>query len=287
MANAVFLYDNFADTATLSGGSWRTSLPLINTQHPDVGRVARSADATAASTVIFADLGTVEAPIGGVAIGPLNVTPGASWRVRAYDDIDQTTQVHDSGSISFAGGVVDSLDLEWEDSGFWLGITDFGENDILPVYGFHVLPTDLQAQFWRVDVSDAANSAGYIDLGRLIIARAWRPSVNYSVGDNALSIEVFEDEAVTLGGRKVSWERAARRTWRCAFSPLPEAEAWEHVLRIMMRVRRAKQIFVIPDPDDVERRQQRSFLGRYKQVPGIQQVLYSISSTVFDIEEVL
>jgi hypothetical protein len=287
MANAVFLYDNFADSAVLSGGSWRSSLPLINVQHPDVGRVARSTNATAGSTTLSADLGTVEAPVGGVAIGPVNVTPGASWRLSAYDDIGQTTQVYDSGAITFAGNVVDSLDLEWEDPGFWLGIIDFGENDILPVYGFHVLPTDRQARFWRVEISDAANSAGYIDIGRLMIARAWRPSLNYTAGDNSFGIEVFEDEVMTLGGRKVSWERAARRTWRCSFSMLPEAEAWEHVLRIMMRVRLARQIFVIPDPGDLQRRQQRSFLGRYRQVPAIQQVLHSISSTVFDVEEVL
>ena len=47
----------YSDTATLSGGSWLTSLPLANLQDPVRSLVARSANVLAASTIIDIDFG--------------------------------------------------------------------------------------------------------------------------------------------------------------------------------------------------------------------------------------
>lgn len=286
MARAIFFYENFADDAIVEGGSWRPSAPLSRLLDQDVGSVARSTDAQTGSTVIQVDLGRVQT-VGGVMFGPTNISPGASRRIRSYDDPDMTIVSYDSGVESVGGSVVDSLDLEWEDPGFWDGIPNYTDVADLPNYVFHVLPDDELSQWWKIEIFDPDNADGYLEIGRLFISRVWRPSINYTYGDNPLSLEPLVDASETLGGREDFWDRGVRRTWRCAFPMLPEGEAFGDVLRMMLRVGVSRQMFVVPDPDDAAHGQRRSFLARFKQVPAIQQVQYALGSTVFDLREVL
>ena len=288
MASAVFFYEIFSDFALLSGGDWRGSAPLINLQDQDVGKVARSTDAANASTIIEIDLGRAQL-VGGIAAGPTNISRGAQWRISAYDDPDYTDLLHTSGLETVGGAVVDSLDLEWEDPGFWEGNPDYTDEDDLPTYIYHVCDDEVLAQWWRVEIFDADNADGYLDIGRLLLSRVYRPSHNYDYGDNALSIEPLFDVSESLGGREDYWERGMRRTWRCAFSalPLPEDELFSNALRQMLRSRASGQMFVVPDPDDTLHGKRRSFLCRFSQLPSIQQVQYGLGSVAFDLKEVL
>lgn len=294
MADIVILYENFADRATLSGGSWLSALPLTNLQDADVGRVARSANATTTATQFKANLGSPKG-VHGLAIGPCNLSPGSQWRARAYSDSAYTSLVYDTDWQEVTGEVIDWTDtaewLEWEDNGFWLGISDFEALSELPQFLFHVVPSAslglATAQYWKVEFDDTGNADGYVQSGRLMIAAALRPSHNYGE-DNSLSVTPLTDVEESLGGRRAFQERGLRRSFRCGFTYLSDGQLFGDTMRMTLRSGISRQVFVVPDPDDATYGARRSFLATMKQLPAIQQMLAAeLGTTAFDFEEVL
>lgn len=79
MANITLGWNNRTDSGTLSGGSWQSTLPLSNLQNRQVQKVARSTDATTASTQFQIDLGQAR-PIGVVGLIVHNI--GVTGKVR-------------------------------------------------------------------------------------------------------------------------------------------------------------------------------------------------------------
>lgn len=297
MANMVILYENFADLGTFfqgfgpsfpSGyGSWDD---LLNLQDSDIRLVARSTTAANADSRFRIDLG-VEQPVGGCAFGPVNMSPGSTWRLRAYSDAAYYLLLYDSGIQSVAGTVIDWSNttawLEWEDPGFWLGIADL-TSDELPQYAFHIIPSSiaLAARFWQLEIFDDVNSDGFLEIGRFMLARAFRPERNYGE-DNSAGFDFLTDTNQALGGKRTYWERGLRRTWRGSFQHLSNTQMFRDVISLALRAGLSKQVFIVPDPDDVVFAQRRSFLATLKQSPAIQQLLMDRGSTSVDAEEVL
>lgn len=287
MARFVLLYENFADSGIFSGGSWLAALPLTNMQDQDVELVARSTNATAASTKFTVNLGRVRA-VDGIAFGPTNITPGASWRARGYSDAALTILVYDTGTQIVSGDIIDWSDvdewLEWEDPGFWYGLAE--TLDELPQFFYHVTAAAQSAQYWLIEIIDPTNADGAIDIGRLLIAKAFRPSINYGE-QNDLSLMPLTDTEESLGGKRVYWERGIRRAYRCTFGMLEEGEIFGDAFRMQLRSGISRQVFVVPDPDDETFGSRRSFLATFKQLSPLQQLLIAAGTTAVDLEEVL
>jgi hypothetical protein len=286
------VYENYADGAVFSGGSY--SLSLENLKNDDIHRVARSSSLDPAATQFTVNLGA-QRPVGAVILGPLNIAPGATFRIRSFADQDMTEPLYDSSVITVGGTVIDWSDLsqwfEWEDNNFWEGVPqpDLPE---LPRYAIGTIPAEVAgqglAQFWLVEINDPSNPSGYVDMGRLLMGRIFRPSLNYAPESNELSFSMLTDVTESLGGRRTYWFRGMRRLFRCSFPMGPENEAFEDWLRLAVRARTDKQIFVIPEEtDDVDYLQRRAFLATLRQPPAIVQVLVERASVVFDAEEVI
>ena len=149
MADVVLLYEIFSDQAILSGGSWQ--LPLSNLQTADIAQVARSTNAANSSTIINFNLGSIQ-PIGGVAFGPANLSPGATWRLRLYSNAAMTVLTYDSGLLTVTGEVINWADpnqwLDWENPGFWNGVADYLSFNELPQFNYHIIPV-ASAVRWR------------------------------------------------------------------------------------------------------------------------------------------
>lgn len=287
MARLVILYENFADSGIYSGGSWLVALPLTNMQDQDVQRVARSSNAVATSTKFVVNLGRVRA-VDAIAFGPTNITPGSTWRARGYSDSALTTLVYDTGTQTVTGDLIDWSDvdewLEWEDPGFWYGLEE--QLDELPQFFYHVAATAQSAQYWLIEIVDPTNVDGAIQIGRMLIGKAFRPSINYNES-NDLTLVPLTDMEEALGGLRQFWERGLRRTYRCTFGHLEESEIFGDVFRMQLRSGIGRQVFVVPDPDDVTFGSRRSFLATFKTLSPLQQLLVSRGTTAIDLEEVL
>jgi hypothetical protein len=282
--NITLVYENFADRGQLSGGSWRASLPLANLQTPYLPEIARSTSAAATSTWFDVMLPTAQ-PVGGIVLGPANVTAAATARIRAFTSAAYSVTLYDSGVIPFPGAAAEFVDLEWEDEAFWDGdIRGFGDA-LSGAYLFHLPPTIVTSRFWRIELFDQANPQGYLNIGRLLIGRRWRPEYNYDEGDNSLSFEVLTDQEESRSGTKFFNPRATRRVFQFSFSRLPDTISFAEVFRIVVRSGLHNQVAVIPNPDDPNTFQREALLGTLRQPPSLRRYSMPQFATSFVIEE--
>lgn len=280
---------NFAETATLSGGTWEGNLPQSNLQHPDIDTIARTESAAEEDTQIKIALGSAR-PVGGIAVGPSNPTPGSTWTVQGFSGVDFTTEVVNSGTLTVPGTSADSLDYEWLDPEFWFGrdtsieVFPFVHSWVIPDANLAAAAT---AQSWWIKFFDEDNIDGYRDFGWLAGSRCWRPSINYSPGDNSFSVEKLGDQSESILGKRNYWDRGLRRNWRANFGFLGQSEAFDDVGRMMRVLHNSRQFFVSPDPTDTARLRDRSFIATFKAIPSIALSNVDLAATAFDCEEVL
>jgi hypothetical protein len=282
---AVILHSAYA--ATLSGGSW--ALPLTNAQDPDIGIVARSTDPLNASTKFTADLGSAR-QVGGLVLGPVNLSPASTYRFRGYSDVALTTLVYDSTVKAVSGSTVDWSStanwLAWENPDFWLGIPDADSFAGLPLYLAEIPDVDKTARYWLVEMFDAANGDGAVRFGRFMICKAYRPAFTFDEGNNALTPDFVGDVQETMGGLFNYWDRATRRSWRATFSSISESEMFGPVFDMVFSSRLSRQVFVVPAPLDTANFRKRSFLATFKQAPALVQLTAQRGSTAYDFLEV-
>lgn len=284
MGRLILLYDNAADEGTLSGGTW--SLPLTGMQDPRPTRRARSANLTPEATTFDIALNATRT-FKALAFGPTNFTSSARYRIRSFSDAEMTMEVYDSGSRDIGTQAVPSLDLPWEDPNFWTGVQPIDDPDKAGIFVVHIFDQDTTAKYWRFELEDAGNSDGFVEIGRLFMGLAWQPSINFSPEGNSFGWKPNTTTQQSLGGSRYYNRRKSARFFRFAFPYLPDAEVWSDVYRIQAVSNLDRQVFVIPDPDDVANRSKRSFLGNLTELSSIQLFNVGLASTAFDITEAL
>lgn len=286
-SNLAIIYRNFADYGTLSGGNWQTgSLGLANLQTPYLAEAARSVDTAPASTRFDADLGRV-ASIGGIAFGPTSARTTATFRVRAWYDAGHTSPLYDSGVISFPGVAVDSLELEWEEDGFWAGISDEVEDQGKGITVIHLTRAVVVARYWTVEIFDEGNPAGFIDVGRLVIGSVWQPADNYAYDGNEFGLDPLTDMEEGRSGVRFFNPRNSRRTFSFGFPYLPEDETFDQIYRLATRSGAHNHVVVIPRPNDLGSYQREAFIGTLGMMPSLRRVAPGLAGTSFKIEEAL
>lgn len=284
MARVLILYDNAADSGTLSGGSWSLSLSYM--QDPRPTRRARSTSLDLANTVFQIALTTVRT-FKALAFGPTNFTSSARYRIRAYSDPGLTMETYDSGWTDVGTQAVPSLDLPWEDPNFWTGVQPIDDPDNAGIFVVHLFEEDETAKYWAFEIDDQANPEGFVEIGRLFMGLGWQPSINYSPDGNNFRFIPNTTVQTSLGGTRYFTRRKSARSILLPFPYLPDEEVWADVYRIQSISNLDKQVFVISDPDDTLNRNKRSFLGNLAELPAIQLFNVGLASTAFEITEAL
>lgn len=255
-------------TPTFSGGSWSGSLPLTNLQNRRLSKVARSTNALAASTQFDVNLGVARA-VGVMALPKHNFTTAATVRVRGSTVSNFASTVYDSGTVAGWPAGVTAEDAVGINIPFWL------------------CPATAQtARYWRFEVTDTANPAGYIELGRVVLAGAYVPAYapDYGAGTGLESDTV---RTVTDGGGALYDVRPIRRTHRFTIGDLAESEAFGTAWKMQRLLGTSGQFFFLWDGDDTTYKHERSFLAVLRQLSPIEYVGPSLNSTAYEIVEEL
>lgn len=281
MANITIGYPNRIDAATLSGGSWETTLPQSNIKDRRLSKLART---TSAGVTFTIDLGSAKS-VGIFAIAAHNFSETSTVKLEGDDSSSFASVNYDSGAISpYPSGAIPQELLEWEDDNFWLGtiseeaIAGYRAPFIL------VIPTKPVLRYWRVTITDSSNPDGYTQMGRVFIGDAWTAEYNYSFGASLK----FSDPTVvmeSLGGEEYFDVRKNPREHEFTLQFLSETEAYARVIDMQRYAGVSGEVLVVPNSDDTSNGFRRNFLGRMVDLGGFSDVNYDQRSAVLRIKE--
>lgn len=261
MSNILFAYQNKTDSGTLSGGSWLSTLPLVNLQNRLVQRVARSNGTTLGATQFDMDFGAVQT-LGVIALVVHNMSVSAKVRIRGAAVADFSVVGYDSGWVSvWPSGIIPQSLLNWEDDNFWLGTLSASARAGYQSPYIHVPAAPQTYRYWRVEVDDTGNADGYVHIGRLFMSPTWTPTINYSYGADLVYQDPTEVERA-LSGAEYYDVRGKPREFSLTLEGLTSTEAYSYVLQMQRLCGISGEILLVPDQADAVNMPARAYVGR-------------------------
>ena len=273
------IYSDYTGTG-VSGGSWlnTATVKLANVLDPRLAVVARSTNATTGATQFTVNLGTPR-PIGIIAIPAHSIS--ASGKVRV------TASGYDSGWVDvnpviYPAGVLPS----WHPSYTTRKLTV--EEYATYRVGFTLVPTTpVTAQSWTIAIDDTTNPAGYVDVGRIVLAAGWTPTLGIQKG-HQLDFLTSTTSTEVDGGAEYFNTRPVRRRQQFTLN-LPVDEALSFPFEMMRKLGTSGQLYFVFDATDVEHLVRRSFLATLRKLGTIEWP-YAASkrnAAAFEVVEVL
>jgi hypothetical protein len=285
MANCMIGYPNRIDASTLSGGSWTAGLPQVNLQNRIIGQVARTTDATAASSIINIDLGSSK-NIRLLSLRNHNISVTGQYRVRGSDDNTFATSAIDTGTLDVWPVVYPFGTSEWEDDSFWSGQYTAEQIAGYTTELVVILSASTVARYWRIEITDTTNAAGYIQAGRVFIGPAWQPIVNMIYGAS-IGWTTQTQMQRSLGGSKYFQRRNPYRVETFTLDYMTEDIGMSNAFEIDRRAGIDGEILWVHDPADTVHALRRQFLATLQQLSPIQFPVTSATQKAYAIEEAL
>lgn len=282
MGNSVLAYDNQIELATLSGGAW--TLALNNLKTKPLSQIARTTNALVGSTTFSAALPSPSL-LGLLSLEGTNLSIAATYRWRTFSDAGQTAMLYDSGTLALYPANTIVLPQSVTPPGSWTGLPTLAEIARFQRAIRHVIPVPHYAQYFRLDITDTANTAGYIQAGRAFAGRSLRPEVNLSHGTTFQPIPRTEVLRAVSGEKFFSRKRA---DYAIAFSfdYLSEAEAMQ-ALDLAVLCDLEGDVVFIWDPDEIASRFRKSIYGQLGRVDPIRYPNLIYRSAAFQVEGLL
>jgi len=286
MSNLSMIFNNKSDAASLSGGSWVAALPLANMQNTLLKKTARSTSASLANTQFVVDLGASGIFYKTIALLSHNLETSAKIRVRCSDDAAFATSEFDTGWIDAYQYSTPTTETMWEEPNWWDGkpaaydLAGYSLNSIV------LADYLIDARYIKVEFDDISNAAGYIELGRLMIAPITELLVNMDYGA-AVAWEDSSTISESIGGVDFATIRKKKRLFSCGASYLKDAEALATVFEMQKFLGVTGEVFVMPDREDTVHGFRNSFLARMTQLSGIEKYMYGQNKTSYSFREKL
>ena len=183
-------------------------------------------------------------------------------------------------------GMVPQTLLEWEEDNFWLGTLSAEQRSSFQSPYLHLLATQQFYRYWRVEIDDAANSAGYVQIGRVFISPIWSPAVNFSWGDE-LAYEDTSPSTTALSGTQYFDNRPKPRVARLNFEALSKTEALDVALQIDRTLGISGELLQVPDRADAARIPATAFLATMRQTTPVVSVLADTYTKSYELREIL
>ena len=258
MSNILIGYSNYIDAATLSGGSWSATLTQANIKNRLLAKVARTANALAASSIVDVNL-TSAKTVKAFGVIATNISAsGATYRIRGSNDNTFATSLYDSGTVSAVKQTPNII----------IGIA-----------------AGVVAQYWRLEITNTSNAAGYIQIGRIFIGNAFIPTINYSY-NGSFGYRTTTGVVTSIGEIDYFDQRPLRKSMQLSMDWLTNAEE-EAALSLIYAADIDGEVLVVPNPDDTTYNQRNNFLARLAQLSPLQNPYYNINKTAFDFLEIV
>jgi len=274
--NLRVIYGNVADYATVSSTATAGSLTAANLLKEQKGLVWRSTTTSGTITATW----TASQEVAAVILPFCNLTSTATIRVKLYTNAADTVAVLDTGVKS--AGASDPQGL-WD----W-GVQQLGANSYS--YGGGSI-----ARTWfaktsckklEVIISDVDNTAGYIELSRLVVGDYWSPAYNTNYGITTGYTDTSQQQRTEAGNLMTS-NGTVHKSLTFDLSWLTTTERTE-MLGILRANGLRKPIFIslFPDDEDIQKEQDYQIYGKLTTMSNINHPMYTIYATSVQIEEI-
>lgn len=242
-------------------------MPLANLQVPLMKKVARSIDVLAGSTRFVVDLGE-DRLIRVVALLNHNISRTGEIRVRGYADAGLSNLRYDTGSM-----------------GAWPGA--FTDYDVA-AYPHHWIRaiSETVARYWVVEIADAANPAGYVELGRCWLSAAFEPAtpIVYGAALGYESADVVDEEV-----GDVDWVviRASRRRAIITFPELTAEEKRAALITQKVLGKHGELMFVMDSDQDAYDMLLQAFPARVRSASPLSYPRYNAVEMPLELKEIV
>lgn len=280
----VFLaWGNLADGAILSGGSWLPSLPLNNLRNRTLQRVARSTDASKASTQFKADLGP-DRRYRVISLVNHNFALDAKYRIRGSAVSSFAVIEFDTGWQAVWPAVYNEDELEFGDVNWFEGTYTEAQRQGYIWTLIHRLADASDARYLWIEIDDQANEASYSQAGRLFVADGWTPSHNMAVGAS-LGVEDDSEIQRARSGAEFFNPLDRYRVARLTIPYIGEDEAYSQAFEMMRQAGTTGEVLFQFNGADTKHKIRRSFVGRLRQLSPIEHPVGFDANAAFEIQE--
>lgn len=187
----------------------------------------------------------------------------------------------DAWPVAFSSGV-----LPWGHPNLWTLKYTAEQAAAMRGAWVYAAPAAVQARYWRLEIDDTTNAAGYLDIARCVISPAFEPSLNAKLGAQfGLNTTTRYEES--LGGARFFDRQYNRRQMLFSFDDLPEDELLTTFLEMQRDLDLDGQVFVLWDSADTIHLQRRSMLANLRELSAIEMAYYGRGTLPVALEEVL
>jgi hypothetical protein len=225
MANALLAWANVVLTGTLAAGSEQTGLTVGNLQTPHGN--AAFAWRTAAGVVTGA----------GGAYFTIDAGAATTWRVFCIARSNLSTAATIRWRVGTTLGGSDVYDSGTVSAGIVAGVGQSVTATTTPVSGRYV----------RCDITDAANSDGWISVPLAYAGPALQPAINFS-SDTSLSTHRGQQVVRTRAGGTYTTPLYTERSLAVAFDALTAAEMTGSIIPADLLAADGRNVLFVPDP---------------------------------------
>lgn len=200
---------------------------------------------------------------------------------KANADLNALASATDSEHVAaYDSGWVDAWPADW--------VSGTTAEERSGVRGVAILnPASAQThQYWRFDLTDTANTAGYVQLGRVFMGTNWEPDRGAATGAT-LGYESRSTTTEADDGAEYHTERRGPRVVRFNIEAQTQDEAMRKVLEMQRQLGSTGEVLFQWDTSDTLYQPARTFLGRLRSLSPLTAINSNLWSASFEIKELL
>ena len=141
-------------------------------------------------------------------------------------------------------------------------------------------------RYWRADMADESNPAGYLQLGRVFLGTGWTPAYNMGYGAG-VGYEPRSSSVETDSGAEYFNARPNPRAVAVALEYMSEAEAMDGIFEMQRQLGTTDEVWFEWDADDRLQMPRRSFLARMKTLDKLRMPYYHAMQCALELKELL
>ena len=289
MANVLFCWPDWTQptsqltpTFTDPGTAW---LDLDLLQGDCLSEMARCTSILPAASKLNFDL-KASRPVRVIAIPMHSAKPGDKARVKIATDAAMTSIVLDTGWVDFYGTIYPFGSQPWGSESWWSGTLSAEAAADYRVSWLYVAGSEVLGRYGTLEIDASGNPDGYIDIGRLVVARGWSPKINISRGWQA-GWRDSSRKTRAKGGAGFADREPSRRWFRMNMDWLEIKEAFGGPWEMQRTLGTTEPFLFVHDPADTELSVQRTCMVTATNLAGITHQKPGINTFPLELEEEL